>query len=605
MLRRFLVVVVAACGGAQVAGTPKAVDLTKYLPSTLEAGDKPAKSGDPRLIHVRVWADASVRLAPRWKEDITDQLDYAGQILQPMLGARVQIDAWKDWDRTGDLAGSLDALAAADDGKDAAWVIGYTAPLDTASKAMADLGDAHVLGHHIVIHGYADKPETDRLAAEIPGELKDTERTEVTSQHKRHKQTVVFLHELAITLGAVAETDKGWIQNPSYSAKQITFSDRNRELMQLALDDRLGMGTDQGTAAKQLEYLDKTQWGGWIAADKELVAAALKQVVDAAKPGKTATDVPAAAYAEFDRIKDLRKVKDYVAALNELDNMLKAYPGNATLHELKCEILIEKSGVSAEETRVACDRVSELAPGDPTPYLVRAEALVGKKDFAGARTQLVEAEAKIANLAQGQADAWRKVIGMYAGIGALTWTEDAIAKAKLDKDPFSAEIAKARARYGVPRGAKFVTPEQEGELVATVTTAIGLGENGKRGDAETLLATADKKWPNAPGLITARCDMAVRANQLDAARGFCNRALSVFPDESFALYLSAIIAFKDTSSNGTKQGIDKLKHAITVDPGLTQAWHTLAKAYARDKDKTALDELGKDYQAKFGQPLPP
>src|ERR1051325_8560284 len=98
-MRRLLVLAVA-CGGPQVTATRQA-DMSKYLPATLEAGDK-AKPGDPRAIDVRVWADGSVRAGARWKEDITDQLDYAGQILQPMFGARIQVDAWKDWDRTGD-----------------------------------------------------------------------------------------------------------------------------------------------------------------------------------------------------------------------------------------------------------------------------------------------------------------------------------------------------------------------------------------------------------------------------------------------------------------------------------------------------------------------
>ncbi len=66
-----------------------------------------------------------------------------------------------------------------------------------------------------------------------------------------------------------------------------------------------------------------------------------------------------------------------------------------------------------------------------------------------------------------------------------------------------------------------------------------------------------------------------------------------------------MIALKNTSASGTKDGIDKLKKAITADPDLGQAWRTLAKAYSRAKDKPAFDQLSKDYAAKFGQPLPP
>jgi predicted Zn-dependent protease len=190
-------------------------------------------------------------------------------------------------------------------------------------------------------------------------------------------------------------------------------------------------------------------------------------------------------------------------------------------------------------------------------------------------------------------------------MGALTWAEDAIAKGKLDGDPAAIAISEQRVRYGVPRGTKVVAPEHEGDLVAAVKQAITLSGANKRADAEKLMAAIDKQWPNAPGLYAARCDLAVRANQLDAARAACDRALALDADESWALYLSGVIALKDTSESGAKRGIDRLKRAIAVDPGLGQAWRTLAKAYARVKDKAALEQLGTDYAAKFGQALPP
>ena len=67
-----------------------------------------------------------------------------------------------------------------------------------------------------------------------------------------------------------------------------------------------------------------------------------------------------------------------------------------------------------------------------------------------------------------------------------------------------------------------------------------------------------------------------------------------------------MIALKNTSASGTKDGIDKLKRAISADPDLGQAWRTLAKAYVRAKDQAAHEQLAKDYQAKFNSPsFPP
>ena len=106
------------------------------------------------------------------------------------------------------------------------------------------------------------------------------------------------------------------------------------------------------------------------------------------------------------------------------------------------------------------------------------------------------------------------------------------------------------------------------------------------------------------GFAAFRCDLALRQGEVDAARAACQRAIAADPDESWALYLGGVIALKDTGAAGTKAGIDKLKHAIAVDPELGQAWRALGKAYDRAKDQAAHDELAKQYQAKFNQTLP-
>jgi predicted Zn-dependent protease len=610
VMRGFLIAALVACGGPQI--TEHHTDLTKLLPATLEAAH--AKEGDARVVHVRVWADAAIRALPHWKEDIGDQLDYAGQLLTPLLGIKLTVDAVKDWDRTGTPAvqDALRELAVVDPGDGVTWVIGYMAPNDAPSKAMIELGGARPLGHQVVVRGWAEKPETTKMAGLLP-DLTEAERGEVIGAHRRHKQTVVLLHMLAATLGAIAETDAAWIQAASYAPKQATFSDRNRELMTLAIDDRLAGGTDQTTGKKLLDAIEKAEWGGWVASDHDAVVLALRGVADQAKAGKTAADVPAAAYEQYSRISELRKT-DPKSALVELDSLLAAYPGNATIHLMQCEILLALApvpkgkapavgGVADKQTRAACAHVSELAPGDPTPHIVVAEALARIPNAIEARVELVQAEAKIANLDTGAADAWRRVIAVYAGLGALTWTEDALAAAKITGDPISAEIRTTRVRYGVQRGAKYVAPDGEAALVGAVKDTLQLVYASKYGPAAQALAAADKRWPNAPGLAASRCDLALRQDQADAARSQCARALAIDPEESWALYLSGAIDLRDES--GSKAGIAALRKAIAVDPDLVQAWRTLATALReRTHDRAALDELAKDYQAKFGKPLP-
>jgi len=587
-MRRLLICLLVACGGQQVAEQHPTVDITKDLPATLEA-TRP-KEGEPRPVHVRIWTDAAVRALPHWKEDVADQIDYASQLLTPLLGVKLSIESYRDWDRQGDAHEALAQLEKADDGKDVTWVIGYVAAPDIVTKAMGELGDGRLLGHTVIVRWYNEPADKN---------------PEVRDAKRRHKQTVILLHMLAQTLGAIAESDAGWIQNPTYSKKQSTFSDRNRDLLQLAIDQRLTGGTDETLAHDLLEAIEKQDWGGWIASDHDQVVATLRASLAAAKTGKTASAIPTAAIEQYDRIKGLALQKKFAEALLELENVLTAYPANANLHELKCEILIAKQGVADKTTKAACARVTELAPGDPTPHVAVAAALYNAGDVVGARAELVLAAGKIANLDLGRQDAWRRLVAIYMQMGALTWAEETIAAGKLDGDPAIAQIASTRARYGVPKGGKLIKPEAEGPLVAAIQKASQLIYGNKYPDAHKALDPIDKKWPGAPGALAFRCDLTMREGAIESAKAYCARALATDPDESWALYLSGVLTMRDASASSTRAGIDKLKRAIAVDPDLGQAWRALAKAYARAKDQASLEKLAQDYATKFGTPLPP
>ncbi|MEJ7600516.1 MAG: hypothetical protein WKG01_21590 [Kofleriaceae bacterium] len=587
----------AACG--PTITNQRSEDVGRHLPASLEV-DKP-REGEARAVHVRVYADAGTRALPRWREEIGDQLDYASQVLTPLIGGRITVDSIKDWDRKSDPSAALAALSELDKADGVVWVIGYVTPGDVAAKAMTELGIAEPLGRHVIVRSWAEKPESEALAALLP-DLKEGERTEVIGAHRRHKQTVVLLHLLATTLGTIAEADPAWIRNLSYSPKQAGFSDRNRALMTLGLDARLADDSTQVMAKKLLEAIEKEPFGGWVPSDQEQVTARLRNVIDASKAGRTAAEVPPAAYDQYNRIRELAKRNNHKDALIELENLLVGYPGNAAMHQLKCEILLGAPGVGDPTTRTACKRASELAPGDPTPHILVGEALLKAGDARAARAEFVTAEGKIGNLPAGVQDAWRKLVAIYHAMGALTWTEQAITKGKLEDDPIAIQVAQTRARYGVPRGTTVVAPEQEAALVAAVRGALDLVYASKYGPADKALQVAERKWPGAAGLAGARCDLAFRTGAIAAAKAACARALATDPNASWALYLSGTLLLRDAGS--TRSGVEKLKLAIKVDPELGQAWRTLAKAYARARDKAALDQLAKDYEAKFGQALP-
>jgi tetratricopeptide (TPR) repeat protein len=601
-MRALLLCFVVACGGSQIQER-KVADLTDLVPATLEA--KKPKEGDPREANVRIYADANVRGLPQWKEKINDQLDYAGQLLTPLLGVRLKVESFNDWDRAGVLEPgvALESLKEVDDGKEAAWVIGYIAPGESASKAMSELGAAELLGRHVIVRAWAKKPETDALAATLP-DISASERSEVINAHERHKQTVVLLHMLGKTLGAINDSDPSWLQNPIYSPKQSTVSERNRDLMQLSVDHRISDDTTEAIAHELLEKIEKENWGGWIGPARDETVAQLRAIVTAGKAGQAADEVPVAAIEQFERIKTLAQRGDLPTATAELDNLLIAYPGNATLYAFKCQVNLIKPGVKDAGARAVCARAAELAPSDPTPHFVVAEALVKAGDLTAARAELQIAQKKITALKSNAEPHWKRLIGIYNGMGALTWTEEALVAAKLEKDPLAVEIASIRSRYGIPKNAKGIKPEEEAVLVSAVRNALTLANGTKTADAIKAINAGEKKWPASPGFATVRCDLELRKANLPAAKAACAKALSLDPNTSWALYLSGVIELKDTSAAGTKRGIERLKKAIEVDPDLGQAWRTLSKAYQRAKDGPALEQLGKDYATKFGTPLP-
>lgn len=595
---------VAACSSQAVKSQRRI--LHKALPATLEAPTR--YEGDVRIARARVWADADYRAQNlRWKKTFGDEIDHANELLAPMLGVRIEAEYF-EWDRRApgaSLTEAVEELRSLDDGDDITWVIGLTSALPLVSANTDELGMAELLGPHLVLRGYADVEERKRFAAAFP-DLEPAEREEVHDARRRHKQAVLLIHELAHTLGAIHETDPAWIMNGGYRAEQASISDRNRELMLIALADRLRAPAARdplATAELILTAVESADWGGWIADEKQALIEQLRAEINAIQAGATASPVPAAAAGQYRRAEQLAAAGKVEDALAELEPIIAAYPGNAAIRLLSCRIHLKAYGGKDEKALVVCARAAELAPGDPSPYASVAAALLATGDLKGARASLVEAEARIGNLTEGVAEAWIEIATMYQAMGALTWAEDAIGKSGKADHPIAGWVSRTRARYGVPRdGARFkLTPETEGEAVVTVRGLLDLVYAGKLADAERAAKVADKRWPGMPGVLAARCDLAMRQKKLPAARKLCRKAIDAYDGAAWAHYLLGILILqgKDTAA-----GIASLRAAVAADPELVQAWRAMAKAYARAKDQTGLDELRAHYQGRFGQPLP-
>jgi tetratricopeptide (TPR) repeat protein len=576
--------------------------------------------GEPRELKVRVYLDEDFRAQTmHWKQQIEEQFDDANQFLVPALGIRLEIVSYEMWEQRsasmsmGELAA---ALAAHDPGDDVAWVVGYVSSLSVASSSFEQLGVAQLLGKHVVIRGYADSGERKQLAEAFP-KVPAVERNAAFDARRRHKQTVVLIHEIAHTLGAIHELDAGWIMHATYDIEMSQFSDRSRELMQISIDERLKPKSEQDNAAlagRLIGYLDANPWGGWDEEEKTELATMLRATMDNAANGASGgvagnggagpdVPVPAAAYDQFKHAQGLAAKGKSAEALAELEALVAAYPGTAEIRQAICEVQIGAKGPGSDEATAACTRASEITPDDPRPYVARVEAYLR----AGDRAHALSLVGKIEERAGDRAPVWDRVAEIYQATGRVTFTEAAAKHSmeiqKATTHPLLEWAARTRARYGLPPDGKRwkIKPDDEGEYIAAVRELLDLIYAGKTAEAEGKARAAEKRWKGAPGILGARCDLHLRLGERGTAKKLCAQAIAGWKGAAWAQYLEGVMAIQEHKD---AQAEVSLRAAIAADPELGQAYRALGKALQRAKNDAAWKTLADEYVRRFGQPLP-
>lgn len=584
--------------------------LGKLFPAQLAAARK--WPGEVRVAKLRVWADDEYRAQNmRWQHGFDEQLDYANQILVPMLGVRLEADyrAWDHHAPSATLMEHLQALAHDDPGDDVVWIVGLTSALSLVSATFDNLGVAYLGERHVVLRGHANLEERkafERAFSDIGAE----ERENVLEARRRHKTTTVLIHELGHSLGALHEVERDRIMHPGYSHLAASISDRNRELMSITLEDRLkpeGARDPEGTARRLLAAID-IPWAGWDPSDR----ASFEERLRAQFGGRTGSAitgaVPAAVADQYRRAERQLAAGDHSEAAATLDALLAAYPAHVELRVLGCKIELARGGVKDARAIALCERAAGLS-AEAGPAVEVAAALLEAGAVSAARGTLLAAEARIASLAPDKATTQWLVLAMqYKKLGAISWAEAALEKANLSggADPGIATwITTSRVRYGLPRnGARWnLRPENEPDALAAIQEVMAATNADNFAVALKAAATAEKRWPALPGLLAARCDLEIRRGDVNAARRYCKRALEQ-GESSWALYLSGILEMRSGSPGATQAGIVRLRETIKLDPDLAQAWRSLAKALARSKATAEYDELRRDYEARFHQALP-
>jgi hypothetical protein len=248
-------------------------------------GDRP----NAALRVMRVSAHATPRHAAEvvdWTRQLEGMIDGANQVLGPALGIRLEVAETKLWAVQGDeesLRALLDELRTADAGQGVDWVIGLSGSLPRAEESFHELGVATRPGKHLVMRAMNDAREYELIQKELT-RIDEAERRKLYAVRKKHKATVVLLHELGHTMGVIHQPDPSAIMNPRYSVKAERFDAAATAWMKAFLRDKAG-ALEPGEppfVATIFDLLTK-QPDAWVPAERdELTKLLAGKIVNAA-----------------------------------------------------------------------------------------------------------------------------------------------------------------------------------------------------------------------------------------------------------------------------------------------------------------------------------
>jgi Flp pilus assembly protein TadD len=142
----------------------------------------------------------------------------------------------------------------------------------------------------------------------------------------------------------------------------------------------------------------------------------------------------------------------------------------------------------------------------------------------------------------------------------------------------AAELREARRRLGLPADSKrFSLPvDAEPDYALAVQDAGRLMQAGRTREAQLAIDRSLKKYPGAPGLLVAQCELLMRQGRPRAAGKPCSDAIAVMEDLPRAHYLLGCI---QAETGQPERAITSLKRAIALEPNDQQAWDALAQLY--------------------------
>jgi len=360
-------------------------------PAALSAA--PASSQTPKIArtyHLRVLATQHYTAQTLdWKNDFAEIVDGANKVLGPGFGVKLDVESASLWQQPGSgsasdtgappedqLDAALGALRESDDGKDVDWIVGLVGGLSKYTASFHQLGLGELPGRYVVMRAATDLKEFDAVDKTL-AELSPEERAEVVHARRRHRSVVVFLHELAHTLGAVHEGGKDSILFPAYDANVSSFGPSATALLDVALPHR----ADPLDAPSRKAFLQdvladyEKEPGDWLADEREAMIARLRATLGVAPAApKTSSSASAAAPPPVVAPPDLKPADaaKYKAAMEAFQAgkygesrdvaqpLFDAYPNVFSVQDLRCQLAM-KQNLPWQQTKAECALLMKLS----------------------------------------------------------------------------------------------------------------------------------------------------------------------------------------------------------------------------------------------------
>jgi hypothetical protein len=280
---------------------------------------------------------AQVVVAPRHLRDLFED---ANRITEPELGLHLELAETRPWPMVDedDLVKTFDALRAADAGDGVDWVVGFVGSVPRASRSFHEIGRGALVGKHLLVRAPSSAERHDAIEKSFD-ELPEEQRRDLEKRLRRHRATVVFLHELGHTLGADHDASPQSIMFPEYNPKVSAFGAASVDVMRTAIAKR-----NEAPAASAVAARGPVAPASTTTTTAATVAAALS-VASTAAPAPVSEplvpETPELTGAARERFVDAYETAahgEVAAAWTTLKPLFERYLASMAVQDLRCQL---------------------------------------------------------------------------------------------------------------------------------------------------------------------------------------------------------------------------------------------------------------------------